>query len=476
MSGRAVQAGEHPQHGAGGDLITLQETIDRVLRLSNADACIVNVRRVASVNIRWAHNTVTTNGDADEAQLSVISIVGRRVASVTRSYFPEDRLEDIVRESEAACARRPEAPDYMPLLAGRAAPADWDAPPADSDIHVFDPFVPQLRKLYEDARRAGIATFGYSEFQTATTFVATSTGVRQRHTERVGKVEITGKTPDFARSSWVGQVTHDFLDIDLAEMFETLQQRLAWAARRIDMPAGSYEVLLEPSPAADLAIGAYWFMTRRDADEGRSPYSKPGGGTRIGERLFGDATMVSDPAEPRIESTPFHHGVDSGGATSVFDNGMELSRSEWVRDGVLQHLITPRYWAAKVGAPKAMPYVNNLILDGAAPGSTSMREMIAQTDRALLVTCFWYIRTVDPQTALVTGLTRDGVFLVERGEVKGAVNNFRWNMSPIAALAQATQFGRCGLALPREHDEFLRSKAPPLRIDRFNMSSVSEAS
>jgi predicted Zn-dependent protease len=102
--------------------------------------------------------------------------------------------------------------------------------------------------------------------------------------------------------------------------------------------------------------------------------------------------------------------------------------------------------------------------------------MIAQTERALVVTCFWYIRTVDPQTALQTGLTRDGVFLVEHGEIKGAVNNFRWNMSPIAALAQATQTGRSGLSLPREHDEFLRAKAPPLRIERFNMSSVSEAS
>jgi predicted Zn-dependent protease len=433
----------------------------------------VIARRMASVNIRWAHNTVTTNGDADEAQLSVISIAGRRVASVTRTYFPPDRLEDIVRESEAACERRPEAPDFMPLVDGTGEPADWNVAPADADIHVFDPFVPQLVTLFGDARRASLATFGYSEFQATTTLIATSTGVRQRHTERIGKVEITGKTPDFARSAWVGQVTHDFLDIDLHEMFETLRRRLDWAARRIDMPAGSYEVLLEPSPAADLAISAYSFMTRRDADEGRSPYSKPGGGTLIGERLFGDVSLYSDPSEPGIEATPFHYGVESTGATSVFDNGLPLPRTDWVRGGVLQNLVAPRYWAAKTGKTSAVPFINNLILDGSG---ASMGEMIAQTDRALLVTCFWYIRTVDPQSALVTGLTRDGVFLVERGQVTGAVNNFRWNMSPIAALAQATQTGRCGLALPREHDEFLRSKAPPLRIERFNMSSISEAS
>jgi predicted Zn-dependent protease len=183
--------------------------------------------------------------------------------------------------------------------------------------------------------------------------------------------------------------------------------------------------------------------------------------------------MYSDPLEPGIESTPFCYGVDSGGASSIFDNGLSQSNTDWVRNGVLQNLITPRYWAAKTDQARAVPYVNNLVISG---DGASMAEMIAQTQRALLVTCFWYIRTVDPQSALLTGLTRDGVFLVEGGEVKGAVNNFRWNMSPIAAFAQTTQIGRSVMALPREHDEFLRSKAPALRIERFNMSSMSEAS
>ena len=442
-----------------------------MLDLSRADACMALARRVASVNIRWAHNTITTNGDADDVQLSVLSIVGRRIASVTRTHFPPERLEEIVREAEAACHRRPEAPDYMPLVAAAGVPEDWNAPPADTDIHAFDPLVPQLAALFERARRAGIATFGYAEFRTETTLLATSAGLKKRHTERIGKVEITAKPPDFSRSSWIGHVTHDFLDLDVDAMFDTLQQRLEWAVTRIEKPPGSYEVLLEPSCAADLAIGAYSFMARRDADEGRSPFSRPGGGTRLGESLFGRISMYSDPAEPGIGVAPFHAGVESGEASSAFDNGLELSRTAWVRDGVLENLVTPRYWANKMKAA-ARPFINNLVLAGTGP---TMAEMIAQTDRALLVTCFWYIRVVDPQTALVTGLTRDGVFLVERGQVRGAVNNFRWNMSPMAALAQATQIGRTGLALPREHDEFLHSKAPALRIDRFNMSSVSEA-
>jgi predicted Zn-dependent protease len=182
--------------------------------------------------------------------------------------------------------------------------------------------------------------------------------------------------------------------------------------------------------------------------------------------------MTSDPDDPEVLAAPFQVGVESGSSSSVFDNGLVASRTDWVRDGELRALVTPRYWAAKIGLDRPVPFINNLVVEG--HGST-MEEMIARTERALLITCFWYIRTVDPQTALQTGLTRDGVFLVERGQVKSAVNNFRWNMSPIAALAHATEIGRSSLSLPREYDEFLRMKAPPVRIERFNMSSPSEA-
>ena len=238
------------------------------------------------------------------------------------------------------------------------------------------------------------------------------------------------------------------------------------------MPAGLYEVLLEPSCTADLAISAYNHMTRRDADEGRSPYAKAGGGTRIGERLFGNVSMYSDPEEQGIRCAPFWAGTDSSSASSVFDNGLALSRTDWVRDGELRALVTPRYWVEKARLTDPVPVIGNLVVEGQGP---TLDEMIASTKRALLITCFWYIRTVDPQTALDTGLTRDGVFLIENGQVVGAVNNFRWNMSSIAALAQATEIGKSDLALPREHDEFLRAKAPPIRVARFNMSSPSEA-
>jgi predicted Zn-dependent protease len=453
----------------------IQRAIDRALQLSHADACIVIAEREAAVNVRWANNTVTTNGTAATVTLSIASIVGRRIASVRRTYVAPDQIEEMVRASEAGCARRPDAPDYMPLfdaVEDSAAQEAWGAPPVDADIHVFDQFSERLGAFFARARRSDRQTFGYAAYTASTLWLATSTGLRRRHSDRIGKVEITAKTPDFSRSSWTGATTRDFGDVDLGALFDRLDERISWSARGVELPPGHYEVLLEPSCTADLALGAYHFMTRRDADEGRSPYSRPGGGTRIGDRLFGRVSLYSDPSEPDIRATPFHAGIESGSAWSVFDNGVPLSRTDWVRDGELRALIMPRYWAARAGEAGAVPYVGNLVVPG---GGATLEEMIAQTERALLVTCFWYIRTVDPETALQTGLTRDGVFLVESGKVTSAVNNFRWNMSPIAAFAQATQIGRSGLALPREYDEFLRTKAPPVRIERFHMSSPSQA-
>jgi predicted Zn-dependent protease len=473
MPGRALPADHRARHRPGGTLSAIPDAIDRLLALSDADACIVIVRRRASVNVRWAHNTVTTNGAADEISLSVLSVRRHRVGAVTCSSFPPERLESIVRESEAACEHAPPAPDYMPLIEDSGIPHDWDAPAAAADVGSLDAFAPVIERILRRGRVNDVPTFGYAEHGASTVWLATSSGLRRRHSDAIGRISITVKAGDPPRSCWTGQSTQDFSDVDSAELFGRLDERLSWGARRFDLPIGHYEVILEPSCTADLAITAQSFMIRRDADEGRNPFTASQGGTRIGERMFGDISMYSDPDEARIETTPFQVCASSDDVASVFDNGLPIFRTEWVRDGVLQALVTPRYWAEKADHAVPVPGARNLVVAGEGPG---LEAMIRDTSRALLVTSLWYIRTVDPQTALVTGLTRDGVFLVEDGAVRGAVNNFRWNMSPVAAFAQAIQIGGSGPALAREHDDFLRAKAPPLRIGRFHMSSVSEAS
>lgn len=450
----------------------IQETLEKVLQLSKADECIAVGYESSNANVRWANNTSTTNGVVDSHQLYVISIKDRRIGTVGRTYFPDDRLEDIVRESESACEGKPEAEDYVALL--QQAPSEtWDEPLERTGIEVFSDFAGDLSDAFKQAESTGVKLFGFGDYTTTATYLAASSGLRLGDHHREGKLELNAKSSDYSRSAWVGQATSSFKDVDLQSHYKNLQQRLEWAERSIDLDAGQYEVLLEPSAVADMLLYSYWTSSARDADEGRTVFSKPGGGNRKGEKLYGEAVHIySDPLEPGFEVAPFQVTAASSSYASVFDNGMDCKKTDWVAGGVLENLVTPRYWAEKTGS-RPVPFIDNLIFPSSGP---SPEEMISSTSRALLITCLWYIREVDPQTLLLTGLTRDGVFLVENGEVKGAVNNFRFNMSPVAMLKQAEEIGVSEPTLAREFgDYFTFVKMPTLRVAGWNMSSVSQA-
>jgi len=257
---------------------------------------------------------------------------------------------------------------------------------------------------------------------------------------------------------------------------DRLNTRLDWAATTHDLPPGRYETILPPTAVADLMLDAYWTASARDAEEGRNVYARSGGQTRIGERLSElPLTLRSDPDEPGLSCVPFEVATASAaGLQSVFDNGAPVAACSWISNGELTELIRTRSWAARTSAPPRL-LVDNLILNG--DGTASLDDMIASTERGLLLTSLWYIREVDPQTLLLTGLTRDGVYLVENGAVRGAVNNFRFNESPVALLGRITEVGRTVPTLPREWaDWFTRAAMPPLRVPDFNMSTVSQAS
>ena len=453
-----------------------QEVVERALQLSEADDCVVMARVSSGANARWANNTATTNGLVETSQLSVVSIVDKRVGSVSSTYFPEERLESLVRASEAACSQRPEAEDHMPLLSGDGPSPEWEAAPLISGAESLSGFAGGLGEILEQADAESIPLFGYAEHATTTTYLGTSTGLRRQHAQPVGRVEINAKSADHSRSAWAGEATTGPLaSVDVPGLYGRLVQRLEWSGTRLELPPGRYQVLLEPSAVADMLISGYWASSARWADEGRTVFSRPGGGNRIGERLYPDGvTIYSDPHEPGLEVAPFVMTLASSPYESVFDCGLDTARTTWVGDGVLRALVTTRHWAARSGAEQITPYVENLVF--ASGSDRDLEDMIASTERALLVTCFWYIREVDPQTLLLTGLTRDGVFLVEDGAVKGAVNNYRYNMSPVRMLAQMSEAGRTQATLPREWgDYFPFAKMPPLRVEDFNMSSVSDA-
>jgi predicted Zn-dependent protease len=273
----------------------------------------------------------------------------------------------------------------------------------------------------------------------------------------------------------VGAGSADLATVHVEELEERLMRRLAWGERTVELDPGRYEVVMPPDAVADLVIMLGLATSGREAEEGRSVFSAPGGATKLGESLSPHPfSLRSDPRAPGLECTPFLATSASGQDVSVFDNGLPLERTDWIAQGRLARLLYHRAAAARSGAEPA-GFADNLVLE--LPGATSsVEDLVGRTERGLLLTCLWYIREVDPATLLLTGLTRDGVYLVEHGEIVGSVNNFRFNESPVDLLAKTIEAGRSERALSREWNEWLnRTAMPPLRVAEFNMSSVSPA-
>ena len=464
-----------------------QESVERALAAARSADCVVIAEETSAANLRWAGNTLTTNGVSASRQLTVIAIDrradGARTGVVSRAGVRPDQIEDLVREAERAAAEGEPAEDAEDLAGpeqGRpfgGKNEKWDAPPSRTDIGVLADFAVALGETLRAAQATGRKLYGFAEHEMASTFLGTSTGLRRRHDQPTGRVELNAKSGDMARSAWTGVATRDFTDVDIAGLDTGLSERLDWAKRTISLPAGRYETLLPPTATSDLLTYMYWSAGAKEAAEGRTVFSKPGGGTRLGERLSSQPVRLSsDPLAPGLACAPFVIAHASGPDSSVFDNGLPLSATSWIEDGSLAALISSRHSASVAGVP-VTPAIDNLTFATSAAGAPTLEEMIASTGRALLLTCLWYIREVDPQTLLLTGLTRDGVYLVEDGEVVGAVNNFRFNESPVAMLGRLLEVGATVPTLPREWgDYFNRAAMPAVRVEGFNMSSVSQAS
>ncbi|HYO31610.1 MAG TPA: metallopeptidase TldD-related protein [Nocardioidaceae bacterium] len=460
-------------------MTTPAELIDVALSATTADSAVVVARASSTTNLRWANNTLTTNGVMSSTHLTMISIVdgaaGAAAGVVTRSTTSASQVRDLVRAADAAASEASPAADAAELVSGESA-IDFEEPPGVSSIDSLATFATSLGDAFQESRGRDRLLYGYAEQDVTTTYVASSTGLRLRHEQPTAHVGITAKPTDLTASAWVGQAAESISDFHVDALTEELSRRLGWSARRVELPAGRYETILPPAAVADLIIYSYFRSSGRDAAEGQTVFSNTAGGTRVGERITAPTVgLRSDPHQPGMRALPFVAATSSSSVSSVFDNGLPIAATEWISEGTLRALGTSRYTATLTGLPEK-PLVDNLAL--AVNGATgSVDDLVASTDRGLLLTCLWYIREVDPHTLLLTGLTRDGVYLVEDGEVVGAVNNFRFNESPIDLLGRFTESGEAVRSFSREWgDYFPRTVTPSLRIPDFNMSSVSQAS
>jgi len=457
-------------------MISAQDLVEKILARSTTDDCIVVVQDSTQANLRWASSTLTTNGVIAQRNVTVIAFVAvggsMAAGAVTRTNVDERDIDAILLEATAAAKAAGAAEDFAPL-ARDIAFGNWSAAHVPTGPEVFAGFAPQLGDMMQRSKADAIELFGYAEHTHQTIWVGSKGGMRLRHDSPVGRVEMTGKSHQRSRSTWDGVETHDFKDVSVAKIDANIRQRLEWQAKKIDLPAGRYDTIFPSGSVADIYVYMMWVAGGRDAFEGQSVFSKKGGGTRVGEKLSNvGLQLFSTPTHPVLSGSPFVSASTSSSFTSVFDNGQKQGKVDWIKDGVLQSLVQTRA-SAKLTSLPYTPIGDNLIMsvDGA---TGNLEDLVKKVDNGLLLTTLWYIRMVDPNSLLLTGLTRDGVYYVKNGEVQGATNNFRWNDSPVSALSRIAHAGATEWTQPREWAGDMTSMSvPPMVIKDFNMSTVS---
>jgi predicted Zn-dependent protease len=455
--------------------ISLPEAVEVALELLGKDGGVVIGGNSATNNLRWANSALTTNGDAIDQTLSIsafVSVTGGVATGMSSGQIrSRSDVEELVAASKASALSAGPAVDAMELVQG-PIDANFNELAESLDVSEITHVASGLAEIFAKTEQE---FFGYAEQSLDTTYVGTSSGTRMRYSERTSRFELCAKSHDRKRSAWSGQGGTSLLDVNTHDHLLDVTQKLQIQRNQIDTDPGRHRVTLSPSAVSDLLIYMLWSSAARDAAEGRSAFSNVKGGTRVGEKLSErKLTLVTDPNLQGIET--FDHVVNLGSSalSSAFDTGVKLERSEIITDGVLTALGSSRHAAQEAKLPFT-PLTDNISLVD-SQGSGSLAELAGRMDDGLLVTCLWYIREVDPQNLLLTGLTRDGVYVVSGGEIIGATNNFRFNESPIDMLSRVIDAGQTVPCLPREWaDWFSRAQVAPLTIEGFNLSTKSDA-
>jgi predicted Zn-dependent protease len=431
---------------------------DKVLSLSKADECRVNLTGARTGNIRYAQNSVSTAGLVENSQLVVSVAFGRRQGTATVNELDDKSLENAVRRAEETARLAPENPEFV-----KAAPkqAYQSTPAFVRETAAIDPAyrAEVAGASIAAAKKAGLTAAGYFQDTTGFEVVANSNGVFGYHESTTLGFTVTTRTNDGRGSGWATRSANDLRRFDAREASEIAIEKALRSVEAKALEPGRYTVILEPAATSEIVGRMFGRFDARQADEGRSFLSKKGGGTRLGEKLFDEQVNVwSDPWDKDVPVRPW-------------DNANMLAREKrhLIKDGRIEMLDYTPFWAEKKGQ-RAVGRAGNMLMAG---GNRSLDELIASTKKGILVTRTWYIRDVDPQSVLLTGLTRDGTFYIENGKIKHPVKNFRFNESPVTLLNNIEELGKPQV-IGGDEVQF-QMVLPPMKVRDFNFTSLSDA-
>jgi predicted Zn-dependent protease len=423
----------------------------RALTHSKADACHLTLEGQVGGNIRYALNTVTTSGEQENVTLTVRSSFGKRSGVATVNELDDASLAAAVRRSEELARLAPEDPEHLPPLGPQEyveSVAWYDATAGITAEHRAEAALHGIRP----SRAQELVAAGFLEHRAGFSAILNSAGLFAYHRATGVDFSATVRTADDTGSGWVSRAVNDVARLDTAAASQIAIDKAVRSREPREVAPGRYTVILEPAAVRGLLQPMIGAFDARQADEGRSFLAKPGGDTRLGERIVDPrVTLFSDPGHPEVPASPWA------------DDGRPRRRTAWIENGVVRNLHSSRYWAASTEREDIPPPANS-ILEG---GDATVEELVAATERGILVTRFWYIRSVDPQTLLFTGLTRDGTFLVEDGRIAYPIKNLRFNESPVAMLSQIEALGR--------QERVGGSLLPALKVRDFTFTSLSDA-
>jgi predicted Zn-dependent protease len=435
---------------------------DRVLSFSKADETRVNITSEWNGNTRFADASITTSGGITDVSITITATLGRRRASASTNVLDDPSLKRTVELAAQLARLAPEDPEIMPEL-GPQTFATVSAFVDDTANLTPAARAGAVRRTIDAAGSGKIFVAGFLNAHVIDIAVATSNGLFAYHRMTNAALSATARTPDGTGSGWAAAGSRDWGAIDPATIGRVAARKAQSSRNPQAIDPGLYTAVLEPQAVNDLVPLLSGALNARNADEGRSAFSKPGGGTRIGEKVVDDrVTLYSDPADPELLGIPFDI------------EGLPLRRTTWIEKGVLKNLSYTRFWAQKQGVqPTGTTMYDNSsnVLGGGlklAGGTRTTEELIAGCEYGVLVTHFFYIRSLEPRTVLYTGLTRDGAFLIEKGKITRPLKNFRWNESPLLMLNRLEDIGRPEAVTAGR-------RMPALRIRNFNFTSLSEA-
>ncbi len=442
----------------GLDAAAARKHLDRVLGLAKKLAAGAEVSASLSssrsANTRFARSELTSNGDVAQTTLDLSIAFGKREASVSTNQLDERSLRAAIDQAARLARIAPEDPERQPVL----GPQRYVAVKGAFDKATAGLGAAERATAAAAAIDAGVAgkldVAGFYEHAATSRARATSAGLFAFHASTRASFSTTCRTADATGSGWAGAWSRAAGAIDAGALATVAADKAVRSAKPRSLAPGTYQVVLEPAAVGELLGFFAGAMNRRTADEGRSYFSKPGGGTRLGEKVLpAHVTLTSDPADPDLPTAPFA------------GDGLPLTKTTWIDQGAITNLACSRFWAAKHGlAALGRPGAWRM----AGGSAASIDDLVKGVKRGVLITRFWYTRWVDPRTMLITGLTRDGVFLIENGAVTAPVNNFRFNESPLVMLGTSD-------AMTSRLWQTPTGLVPALRCGEFNLASVSEA-